>query len=247
MATKNKKAVMAYLSPELERFVADYCDSKGLTFTKDNVTQPRLGTGIIELLESLRLGGNTLPGEVKDPDHGLSERLSKVESELRGSLGNLEERIGGFDVRLTKTEQNLAIANETQTKLISVVNGNSGALKELKQPIDLSTIEARLKALEKGRATAAPQPQTEPAESLLSRFKDGQIYSQTQLTELLKHPGKTPQSIEIRKWIKEGRECLDETIAPIIPHLTFSHSDGKNKPNFYRFTAAGQSEQISPK
>jgi hypothetical protein len=142
MAAKNKKAVMAYLSPELERFVADYCESKGLTFSKDGEPQPRLGTGIVELLESLRLGDNTLQPEVQDPDHGLSKRLSEMESKM----GKFGEGMEALTVRVANGETSLATAKDALTDRLDIVEELLDSKPDYS--LAIAAINARLDALE---------------------------------------------------------------------------------------------------
>lgn len=124
MAT-NKKAVMVYLPEDLESFVSGYCLANGITIEKDGETSPRMGTGIVRLLESLSKSESTTTGKslghsrdkVKDLETAIADLRSEIESVKLESPPMPSYELSKSEIKEMINESiALAMANATKPK-----------------------------------------------------------------------------------------------------------------------------------
>jgi hypothetical protein len=251
MATENQR-VVAYLSHDEMAELKALSELWGLSLSK-TIARAVREVGTLKPTGSATIAGGLSEHEVVTL---IDNKVGTLRNEFQGSLGKFGEGMEALAVRVATGENALATAKDNLTERIEIVEEILDGKPDYS--LAIAAINARLEALESKDdglpsvvGTEPSQPivegqenvveeisQSEPVEAvnLIDRFKDGEIYSQSQIAKLLKHPGKTPQSGEIKNWIINGQPCLDPTIADVLPHFTFSHSDGDNKPNYYRFS-----------
>jgi peptidoglycan hydrolase CwlO-like protein len=92
MAT-NKKAVMVYLPDHLEIFVSEYCLKNGITIEKDGEVNPRMGTGIIRLLESLVKGDSVTSAKSLSLSNQKVKDIETAIADLTGQLSEVMEEV----------------------------------------------------------------------------------------------------------------------------------------------------------
>ncbi len=125
----------------------------------------------------------------------------------------------------------LAIANLQDE--IAAINARLDALASKDEVLPPAVEMEPLQGIVEGEEISQPKP-VETVD-LLKKFEDGRIYSQSDLAKIL-----GCQSIQIKSWIVDGISPKDARHQAIIPHISFSHTDGKNRPNFYRFSLTPQ-------
>lgn len=216
MATENQR-VVAYLSHDEMAELKALSELWGLSLSK-TIARAVREVGTLRA-DSIATVSHSASGVTESTVRALID--SKVDT-LKSEMGKLAETMEGLTARLSKTEENLAIARDTQAKLIPVVNGNTARIAELKEPIDLSAIEARLDALESGSGVALEPLPTDDSEGWtspqlarrLNKAGAGAINAKRTKPEFAEWTAKKdPQGIA---WESRG-EGTKARLFPIIP------------------------------
>ncbi len=238
MGTENK-AVTVYLPPELEKYVSGYCLQYDVTRkNKAGVTQPSLGTGIVDLLRILSATPiSKLPNNVPSK---LPDKLKEVQGAIeRNVIEKLSSNVPSklIDAVLKKIQ-------ESSSKLLSELK--SSVLKELPEREKLeraiALVDEYEAALEKvetlarhNREMEAELMEAREQLTLQSQEEEVSTYPEDAI-KLLDEEEETKTEIEIPSTIaklERGTELTGKQLAELMgvdPSYISKYKSGKITP-----------------